>query len=95
MSVKFVYAEPFTSLLQRWDDVIEIEKPTTLRKLLLDLIEKNKDKLTGVIFKENLEDMAEDLVLNVNGRNYKFQGGIEMEIKAGDKIYFMWNYFGG
>ena len=95
MSVKLIYSEPFTSLLERWEEVVKINNPTPLRKVLLELIERNKEKLTGIIFKDNLEEMAEDLVLAVNGINYKFKGGLDMKIKDGDKLYFMWNYYGG
>jgi len=81
--------------MQRWDMEIKLDKPITLRELLLDLIEKNGEPLREILFKENMEEMVEDLVLTINGIHFRFQGGLDAELKDDDRLNFMWNYYGG
>lgn len=81
--------------MQRWDMEIKLDKSITLRELLLDLIEINGEPLREVLFKENMEEMVEDLVLAINGIHFRFQGGLDAELKDGDRLNFMWNYYGG
>jgi len=95
MSVTLVFSEPFTTIMQRWDMEVNIENNTTLKELLLKLIEQFGEPLREALFKENMEDMVEDLVLAINGIHFKFKGGIDTELKDGDRLNFMWNYYGG
>jgi len=95
LSVTLIFADPFTTIMQRWDMEIKLDKPITLRELLLDLIEKNGEPLREILFKENMEEMVEDLVLTINGIHFRFQGGLDAELKDGDRLNFMWNYYGG
>lgn len=90
-----IFSDPFTTIMKRWNMEIILDKPITLRELILDLIKKNGEPLREILFKENIEEMVEDLVLTINGIHFRFQGGLDTELKDGDRLNFMWNYYGG
>jgi len=95
LSVKLIFSEPFNIIMQRWDMEIKLDKPISLRQLLFDLIEQFGEPLKEALFKENTEEMVEDLILAINGIHFRFQGGLDTELKDGDRLNFMWNYYGG
>jgi hypothetical protein len=95
MSVTLVFSEPFTIIMKKWEMQVKLDKSTTLRELLLNLIEQVGDSLREILFKDNMKEMVEDLVLTINGIHFKFKGGLDTELKNGDRLNFMWNYYGG